>query len=178
MGTVPPDLSMQEADPRTDDLLARLYDEHGAPVYRYLLAMLGRREDAEDAMQTVWMNLCRRLPDADDPSAYLWRTARNEAWRHAGRSRRRSGHEAEEAALEMLPEQINPHVANGERAALVAALDRLPLKQREAVVLMAFEGLTAREAAERTGASENTAASRYRLAVAKLRRLLNRSTGT
>ena len=159
----------------TDDPLARLYDEHAAPVYRYLLAMLGRREDAEDVLQTVWMNLCRRMPADADANAYLWRTARNEARRHFTRGRRRARHETGEAALEMLPAEINPHVVNGQRVALVAALGKLPFKQREAVVLMAFEGLTAREAAQRMGASENTAASRYRLALAKLKRQLNRS---
>ena len=167
---------MQDPEPRTDDALARLYDEHGAPVYRYLLAMLGRREDAEDVMQTVWMNLCRRLPEDADSSAYLWRAARNEARRHFARRRRHARRTAGEGALEMLPDEINPHVVNGQRVALVAALEKLPFQQREAVVLMAFEGLTAREAAERMGASENTAASRYRLAVAKLKRRLNRSS--
>ena len=44
--------------------------------------------------------------------------------------------------------------------------------QREAVVAMAFEGWSAREAAERLGLSESTLDSRYRAAVGKLRRHL------
>ena len=72
----------------------------------------------------------------------------------------------------MLPDQYNPEVSRPERLALAAALDRLPLEQREAIVLMAFEGLSAREAGERLAIPTDTVASRYRLALTKLRNIL------
>ncbi len=73
--------------------LEALYDQQGEAVYRYLLGTLGRREDAEDAMQTIWYQLARRstrLLRVEDLPAYLWTAARNQArsiFRSRGRSR-------------------------------------------------------------------------------------------
>ena len=43
----------------TQNWLADLYDRHGAGVYRYLVVLLGRKEDAEDVMQTIFVKLAR-----------------------------------------------------------------------------------------------------------------------
>jgi RNA polymerase sigma-70 factor (ECF subfamily) len=53
-----------------------------------------------------------------------------------------------------------------------AAVDTLPLEQREAIVLAYFGGLTFREVAVRLGLPEGTAKSRLRLALGKLSAVL------
>ncbi|MCB1037146.1 MAG: hypothetical protein KDD47_25180, partial [Acidobacteria bacterium] len=86
----------------------------------------------------------------------------------------RRSREVREEGLELLPDERNPGVSRADRLSVARELAGLPVKQREAVTLMAFEGLTAREAGERLGISANTAASRYRLALERLRRRLSR----
>ncbi len=44
---------------QTLNVLEGLYDAHGEAVYRYALGMLGRREDAEDAVQSIWLKLAK-----------------------------------------------------------------------------------------------------------------------
>jgi RNA polymerase sigma-70 factor (ECF subfamily) len=48
----------------------------------------------------------------------------------------------------------------------------LPVDQREVVVLKVYQNMTFKEIARVTGASQNTAASRYRYALAKLKEIL------
>ena len=59
-----------------------------------------------------------------------------------------------------------------EVARLEERLAELPGEQREAVYLHLYQGLTFREVGKATGVSTHTAASRYRLALGRLRREL------
>jgi len=152
-----------------------LYDEQGEAVYRYLLGTLGRREDAEDALQAVWLELARRAASSwrpRDPAAYLWSAARNRArseFRARARRRSRAGGVQDP---DLLPAAANPGVAPDKLNDLRAALAGLPFRQRELAVLVGIEALTLREAAERLGIPRGTAASRYRTALAKMRAML------
>jgi len=56
--------------------------------------------------------------------------------------------------------------------ALRQAFMRLPIEQREVVALKVFDGMTFEEIAKTIGVSVNTAASRYRYGVERLRRIL------
>ncbi len=164
--------SSPQGSPAETDLAA-LYDRHGAALYRYLLGVMGRPEDAEDTLQEVYVRLGASRRPVLAPDAYLWRAARNEARRQIARKTRRR--EREEAATAgRFPARWNAELAPDQRLALHRALDRLPFEQREAVVLMGLEGLTAREAGQRTETPANTAASRYRLGLSKLRNELER----
>jgi RNA polymerase sigma-70 factor (ECF subfamily) len=60
----------------------RLYCEHSRFIYRTAYRITGNSEDAEDAMQTLFVRLLRRElpPDFDrNPKAYLYRAAVNTA---------------------------------------------------------------------------------------------------
>ncbi len=163
-------------DPSTPDslnALEGLYDAHGEAVYRYVLGMLGRREDAEDAVQSIWLKLARaRLDRAADLEAYLWTAVRNLV-ATAGR-RRALGLQriADWTEPEMLPAAENPEVPRDRLRDVERALLRLPAKQRQVVVLVGLQGFTLKEASERLGIPAGTAASRFRNGVAKLRQRL------
>ncbi len=60
---------------------------------------------------------------------------------------------------------------------MARALDDLPAEQREVVVLHLVEGFSFREIGRLTGVSLFTAAGRYRLAVARLRKSLGKAAG-
>jgi RNA polymerase sigma-70 factor (ECF subfamily) len=146
------------------------YDQHAGPLYRYLLGLLSSAEEAEDALQEVFLGLLRRpksVPIAD-LRAYLFRAARNQAIQAL---RRRRAH-----ACGASISWVDPGACAPEERALAIDVDRalteLPVEQREVVVLKLSEGLTFAEISAVLGIPASTAASRYRLGLARLRNLL------
>lgn len=154
------------------ELLAALYDEHGPRTFRYLLAILGNRSDAEDALHSAFVELARRpgvWRAMRSPAAYLLTTARRIALRN------RRGTELsrkQEQDIELLEVRQPAVVDQGEVELLQQAILTLPLEQREVLVLKAFEDMTFQDVANALQISPNTAASRYRYALEKLRALL------
>lgn len=159
--------------PGGENLLAEMYDQHGSRIYRYLLALLGNRADAEDTLQSTFLELARR-PDAlariQSPGAYLFTVARRNALRLRQRSQNRK--ERETDGVDLLEARPMTAVDPAETERLGRAVLALPVEQREVLVLKAFEEMTFLEIAESLEISPNTAASRYRYAVEKLRTLL------
>jgi RNA polymerase sigma-70 factor (ECF subfamily) len=151
--------------------LEALYDAFGGPLYRYLVALLGSTEEAEDALQEVFLGLLRRPRQRpiEDLRAYLFRAARNQAMGVLRRRRRREETAPEASWID------SERLAYADRELAVdvdRALRQLPPAQREVLLLKLGEGLTFREIAALLGVRQNTAASRYRLAIARLRTLL------
>ena len=162
----------------TDDSawLGALYDAHAAGVYGYVHAILADRAEAEDVVQEVFLRALSRSRwwfGLRNPAGYLYRAARNEA---LSRLRKRSVRTRAAAELAYSVEVLAPlgaSLESAEEAARVnAALLALPVEQREVVVLKVYQNMTFKEIARLTGASQNTAASRYRYALAKLKEIL------
>lgn len=163
-----------------ESALARLYDEFAPGIYRFCLGMLGKREDAEDAVQGLWLKLARDPEPwlaALEPRAYLWAMARNLV---KSRLRRRALEWLWTPALD--PETADLLIAqdhNGLDAAtrrdLWRAVSRLRPRLREVVLLVGIEGHTLEEAASLLDIPRGTAASRYHAATSKLRQWLSAS---
>jgi len=152
--------------------LGDLYDRYGRLVYRYALAILGADADAEDVASTVFLRLARqgkRAARIRDLRRFLIAAARNEAISVLRRRRRQC--EAVESAALFEPASDAQDAAD--REAIEQALAALPREQREVVVLKVYEGLTFAEIARLVRVSPNTAASRYRYAIAKLKEMLS-----
>lgn len=157
-----------------------LYERHGVRLYRYLLFKLGSAEDAEDVLQEAFCRFARydlRWRFIRDPQAFVFRVARNEAnrflRRKLGRRERegmiaRGGFDAFGAAL------VPP--AEPDLSLLLTQVEGLPGEQKEAVYLKVFDGLTFKEIASVCGVSANTAASRYRYGIEKLREAVGGKT--
>jgi len=153
--------------------LAAIYDAYSGSLYRYLLALLSRAEDAEDALQEVFVGLLRRRGrgEIENLQAYLFRAARNQALTIRRRQRKRE-RESAAAALSWIDVEACDPEAREMAIEIDRCLPRLPAEQREVMVLRLSEGLTFREIAELLGLPLNTATSRYRLGLSKLRALL------
>jgi RNA polymerase sigma-70 factor (ECF subfamily) len=152
--------------------VGRLYDEYGASLFRYALMILADHAAAEDAIQQVFLRLLTIDRRIEQDEHYLRRAVRNECYsalRRRGRSLDREG--AGAALLEAI-EAMDAGPPPDERLAIEVALRGLPAEQREVVHLHVFEGRTFQEIADLTDESINTAASRYRYALAKLRQVL------
>jgi RNA polymerase sigma-70 factor, ECF subfamily len=166
-------------DPQQFD---RAYREHYPQALAAALGVLRDRAVAEEVVQEVFLHLWRR-PTSFDPArgplrTYLTVMARSRA---VDRWRTRS---VREASVERLATQTardadrhEPSAADqaikGEGSArLLAALDRVPRAQREAVLLTFGQGLNSREVAAAVGVPVGTAKSRLRLGLEKARAAL------
>lgn len=152
------------ADGRPESVAA-LFDRHGAALLLVARAITGSRSDAEDAVQQTFLDLHRSrhaLARAVEPRGYVYRTLRNAALRI--RARRR-----EDALDEVDREPEDRDRRPEEHPELERALARLPAEQREVVALKVDAELTFAEIGAALGLSPNTASSRYRYALERLR---------
>ena len=156
--------------------LERLYDEHAQGLFAFLLNLTRHEPDTRDLLQELFVKLARQpnlLDGVRDERAFLLRLAHNAA---IDLMRRRSARErnyeqlAEETATVFAPTEDRDEEAF--RRTLAEALGELPLDQRAVVHLKLWEGLTFEAIAETLGLSPNTAASRYRYGLDKLRQRL------
>jgi RNA polymerase sigma-70 factor (ECF subfamily) len=156
------------------DRLEELYDRFGGRLYHFLLLKLGSAGDAEDVLQEVFVRLAGagfRLKFVRRLEAFAFKVARNEALRFLGRRKARDVRRLEGSLLPGFAEAVEgPDPA--EVRSLSEALAGLPEAQQEVIVLRYFEGLNFRDIARVCGISENTAASRCRYGLDKLRAIL------
>ena len=129
------------------------------------------RADAEDVVQEAFVRFWRRNHNVDN-RALLYATVRSIALDLIRRDSRRTRREAE--ALSESEQAIKPQfeLADEAQFALAAAVDRLPHDQREVLVMKIWNELTFAEIAMALEISQNTAASRYRYALAALKKML------
>jgi RNA polymerase sigma-70 factor (ECF subfamily) len=158
---------------------AALYDRYAVRLYRAAVGMLGRREDAEDVVQEVFaavLQSSHNLAEVQNLKAYLFTALRRAASRSAARRGRepRTG----EAAITDTAAKADPDDRSSfDSERLQKALLALPAEQREVIALKIDGGLTFAEIAQMIGISVNTAASRYRYALERLRASLKTQCG-
>ena len=153
--------------------LERLYDEHASALFAFLLNFTRDENDTRDVLQEIFIKLARQpdlLRSARDERAFLLRLAHNAAIDLMRRRGARSKHHEQFGA-----EQIAAFAPTSDpdeaafRTELSAALGELPADQRAVVHLKLWAGLTFEEIAATLEIPPNTAASRYRYGLDKLR---------
>lgn len=148
--------------------LEQLYDEHGSRVFAFLVNLTGSEHDAGDLLQEVFLRIGRRPRLLmREPRRYLLRAAHNA---FVTMVRRES---VRRAALEEFGREKDVFwvgdEAEGETRGVLEQLAHLPGEQRAVVHLKIWEKQTFQEVGRNSGISPNTAASRYRYAIDKLR---------
>ena len=172
-------LRYRDGDARAFELL---YERHKGPLYRYLQRMCGRREVADDLFQEVWSKVIAsrsRYEVRAQFNTFLFRIAHNCAvdyFRRSGRPHENAAQDVDEIAEEIgAAEHERPDAALSEaqvRSDFRRALAELPPEQRDVFVLYEESGLTLEEIGRITGVAMETAKSRLRYAVGKLRTAL------
>lgn len=150
-----------------------LWHTQAPRLLRYARAIVVSWSDAEDVVQVVFcrvLNMARReVERVSDPGAWLAQVTRREAINHL-RSRKREAARREAAGgLGLHRDDNDPAPIDAD---LEAAIERLPRRFREVIVLKHVAGLTFDQIAAATGLNRNTAASRYKSSVEALRDLL------
>ena len=161
-----------------DAAFETLYSRHKGGLFRYLLRQCAQRTYAEEMFQDVWMNLInarRRYRIEAKFTTYLYKLAHNRLIDHYRRNATDAmfSYNSDESLIEgctaaglALEEKIE--IAQQARI-LLDLLLKLPEAQREAFVLHEEAGLSIDEIAQVTGVNKETAKSRLRYAVARLR---------
>jgi RNA polymerase sigma-70 factor (ECF subfamily) len=153
--------------------IERLYDEHAQPLYAFLLNFTRDEADTHDLLQEIFVKLAREpklLDGIREERAFLIRLARNAAIdlmrRRSTRDRTKENFAAESISLFAPTRDPDEKLFSEE---LAWALGELPEEQRAVIHLKLWAGLTFEEIAAALEIPPNTAASRYRYGLDKLR---------
>src|SRR5580658_2404052 len=142
-----------------------LYRQHGAALLLFASAISGDPCRSQDALHQVFLKAIENgsLSQAIDKKSYLFACVRNAVLNDAKRQDRSMPLDADSAWFSP-PDRDYAGELNLRRA-----LGDLPDDQREVMILQVWGELTFSEIGDLLGISSNTAASRYRYALAKLR---------
>jgi RNA polymerase sigma-70 factor (sigma-E family) len=156
--------------------VTELYQAHAVGLIKLSVIMLGDRTAAEDVVQDAFFGLYRhwdRLTDPVNALAYVRASVLN-GCRGALRQRIRRGRRDLAAAADAAAAESAESVVllGEEHREVLAAVRRLPDRQREALVLRFYLGVSEEETAQAMGISRGTVKSSTSRALAALGRML------
>jgi RNA polymerase sigma-70 factor (ECF subfamily) len=147
-------------------------DQHGAALVLFARQWVASRADAEDVVQEAFIRFWRSRERVEEPAAYLYACVKNCAL-HWQRGHNRRSRREQLAARPEAEGWFAASLEHEERRMIIdTALRGLPESQREVMVMKIWGGLSFVQIALALRIPANTAASRYRYALAKLREQL------
>ena len=181
---IPPDLAPARTQP-ADDLalvqrvaggdppaLSALYDRHAQSVHSHAFHLLGDVAEAEDAVEETFWRVWRRAGEYDpamtDVETWLLLLCRQRCTERL-RSKKRSLDRLLEDTTGLSSQVLPATAPGGEGERIAAALASVPADQRAVLELAFFRGLGPADVASVTKQSPETARTRLRVAMRKLR---------
>ena len=163
---------------RDEVALAQLYDHYRVILFGLLMRILNNREEAEDVLQEVFLQVWRKAEDFDEdrgrPFTWLVTLARSrgiDRLRALGARERVAEASAREVS-EAVSDAATDAFQSEQRGIVSDALAKLPDDQKRPIMLAYFEGLTQSEIATHLGAPLGTVKTRMRTGLIRLRELL------
>ena len=157
------------------DWLEGLYRDHAPALFRFLIRLTGHEADTRDVLQEIFIRLAKSphlLDGVAAPRSYLFRMAHRLVIDRHRREKTRQHYDdrayRERGETFTRPEPMADDAAWMQKS-LASSLDALPPEQKAVVVLKVWEEMTFAEIAGILDISANTAASRCRYALDKLR---------
>jgi RNA polymerase sigma-70 factor (ECF subfamily) len=147
--------------------LERLFEEQATKLVLYGRALGLSHSESEDILQEVFVALIKRDSPPEQPTFYCLRAVRNRALNHRRTLWRRIQREMEASRWF----ETNPDETEQEREA-IRCLAKLPVEQREVIVLKIWHGYTYEEIGRLLEISPHTVAGRYRYGLEKMRTVL------
>ena len=148
-----------------------VYSRNAPNVYRMCYLRLGQREDAEDAVQNVFVRYLRsgaEFESDEHERAYFLRAAHNECVNIKRLVYRHSHTEFED-----IPEQLVSYYDDTDRFEVGDILRGLPPKYREILYMFYYEDLTTAAIAKLLGRNESTVRTQLQKAREAVRKILN-----
>jgi RNA polymerase sigma-70 factor (ECF subfamily) len=158
-------LLMQRYASGSEDAFAVLYDRHAASTWRFVMRSVRNTAVADDLTQNIWFAVARSAPTYTYRAKFrtwLFTIAHNAVVDHF---------RSEKSIIQDAPTSENSEEPV-DGASELAAIEQLPMEQRQAFLLQVEAGMDLAEIAKATGVSFETVKSRLRYARSKLRDLL------
>jgi RNA polymerase sigma-70 factor (ECF subfamily) len=147
--------------------IAQLVTEYSTALYRVAFSVTRNAAEAEDAVQETFLRVLRhesRLNEIRDYRVWLVRIVWNIVLDKKRRAKTRPESDDVADHAPTLPSGERPAeatvISSQEHARILALIDRLPAREREALLLSAVEELTTAEIAEALGTTESSIRSR------------------
>jgi RNA polymerase sigma-70 factor (ECF subfamily) len=162
----------------SDEALTRIYQKYKADLLLLGMALLNDNAAAEDVVHDVFVSFVQRLDDfrlTGSLKGFLMTCTANQA-RNRNKAERRRAHPEDGAGADRAlrtGEPVDSLVCNEQLERLSGAMAELPFEQREVVMLHLHSSMTFDAIAQSGGISVNTAKSRYRYGIDKLRSIFN-----
>ena len=156
------------------DWCQNLYESHAPQIILYGRALGLSHSEAEDVLQETFIALLQRPGVPEQPLHYCLRSFRNRALNYKRGLWRRLTRELE--SVRWFESGASGDGSSVQEQAAMRCLAKLPVEQREVIVLKIWHEHTFEEIGELLDLSPNTAAGRYRYGMQKLRACLNGET--
>jgi RNA polymerase sigma-70 factor (ECF subfamily) len=163
---------------RDEAALAQLYDRYRTILFGLLMRILNNREEAEDVLQEVFLQVWRKAGDFDEnrgrPFTWLVTLGRSRAIDRLRTlaARDRVAEASAKEAVEDFSDAATDAFKSEQRGLVNKALAQLPDEQKRPLMLAYFDGLTQSEIATRLGAPLGTVKTRMRTGLMNLREQL------
>jgi len=157
--------------------LRRIYEKYKQDLFTIAVSLVADKHLAEDCLQDVFVHLAEAagtIRVRSNLKGYLAGAIVNKARDHLRRESRQVDCPVEELQLEEATDRPDERLISAEElSALLSAIAKLPIEQREVFVLYTQGAMSFRQIARQQEVPIRTAHSRYRYAIDKLRVLLN-----
>jgi len=159
------------------DALGRIYEKYKTDLLILAMALLNEKSAAEDLVHDVFLSFVQSLERfrlTGSLKGYLLTCAANHA-RNTNKAKQHRSIEADpaEPVTPGTDEPSRSIIYNEQLQQLSDAMAHLSYEQREVIMLHFQAGMTFKTIAKSLGISANTAKSRYRYGIDKLRLILN-----
>lgn len=137
---------MEKRAPCTEEEFSEKYDRYGTMLFRMCMVILGRRQDAEDAVQDTFEKYLKagaRFRDAEHEKAWFLRVAEN-----CCRDKRRAAFFRRTVSMEEVPEEAASEETAPEKTEILNRVSGLPPRCRSVLYLHYVEGYKVREISE------------------------------
>lgn len=158
--------------PAAAELVRELFDRHYLALVRIAATVVGDPETAEDVVQEVFASLPARVTALDNPRAYLTAAVFNKS--RSVLRRRKVALRFRVSAQAPVEAADAVSLRRAEREVVLAAIRKLPDRQRQVVVLRYLEDLSPNEVAELLGITREAVSSSLNRAMVTLRTVLGR----
>jgi RNA polymerase sigma-70 factor (ECF subfamily) len=172
--------AVASGDKAGEAALGQLYDRYRVILFSVLMRILNNREEAEDVLQEVFLQVWRRAADFDAnrgrPFTWLVTLARSrgiDRLRAIGSRERVVAEAGASEPAEEVSDAATDAIRSEQRGVVNSALSQLPEEQKRPLMLAYFDGLTQSEIAAQLGAPLGTVKTRMRSGMIKLRELLS-----